>query len=158
MPILNCQLIKDGPLSLPHEIDEKFLQDLISSHRQVLEAMHEISPHAMPYYEVKKKLIVLYEEIFQYLSLQKSDRFERLREALVGEPDKLKIVNFLENDLKELRITMYWFSDEHRADMGDMNPKNFIRDFQELSQSLVGRIKREEELLLPLLSGLQKKE
>ncbi len=102
------------------------------------------------YLSIKPLIRSLQQALFNHLQLQNQHFYERLKEQQRGAPNNLE---FLEQDLKGYKIQALIFFDEHPADMGDLNPKNFKATFSEFSVKTVNRINVEKNFLLPLLAN-----
>jgi len=136
-------------LSQTHFISEKF-KSLKRGHLAILLTIDEIQAIAHSYLKAKPKIRTLQEQVFAYFSLQKDDLFEELTHSFKGNQEKLKLIEFLKHDLKEMKIKALYFVDEHPADMADIRPKKFSADFAQFAKDLHTRFKIEEEYLFPL--------
>jgi len=91
--------------------------------------------------------------ILNHFQIQNAAFYQNLNEQAQGEEDQ-KALRFLIQDLKELKVRTLMLADEHPADMGDVTPKNFKHDFTDYIQALIGRLRNEEKLLLPILEKI----
>ena len=104
------------------------------------------------YLSVKPNLRSLQAIVFDHFQLQNKDLYDKIKSDLSG--DVGKDVEFLIEDLKEFKIKTLMFFDEHPADMGDINPRNFKATFHIYSSQVHERMSAEKDFLFPLLEKL----
>lgn len=121
------------------------------SHEQLVAAICDVQVCQREYAQAKPKLSVLYTLLLEHLAKQDKEFFQRVTASLADDRPAGKTLEFLEHDLKELKIAYLTFMDKHSAELADQHPNSFIKDFSNFSQTILARIKVEEEYLLPLL-------
>ena len=128
------------------------LQFLSQSHQLILETIDEIQPLLRSPVLAKIKMQALY--------LYLSKHFNRQDEAFLNEVKSLgqsgeisvKMVDFLVQDLKDLKVRLFIFSEQYLQGIISKKEPNFARDFKELMEDVVARLYVERNYLLPLLN------
>ena len=132
---------------------DKLLQELKIGHIAMIEQIDQIHQVIRHYPDVKPKLRELQTILFNHFEKQKQKFYQLLTEYFLSDQEKSKNIQFLEQDIKNLKVKTLIFYDEHPADMGDIRPKAFIRDFQVFSGDLTGRMYDERKYLFPLIEA-----
>jgi hypothetical protein len=102
------------------------------------------------YLSLRPKFNFLQSAIFNHFQIQNEALYQMLERQATEDEDK-SALRFLIQDLKELKIMTLMLVEEHPADMGDVTPKNFKRDFTDYIHAFTLRLSQEEKLLVPLL-------
>ncbi len=132
---------------------DELLKELKFGHLAMIEQMDQINQVIHHYPDAKPKLRCLQTILLSHFERQKQKFYQRLTENYLPDEEKIKNIQFLEQDIKILKVKMLVFYDEHPADMGDLRPKGFVRDFQMFSGDLTGRIQDERKYLFPLIEA-----
>lgn len=135
--------------------EQSRLSNIQFSHIALLDSLQDIRFFVRNYQQVKPKLLDLQEKMFRHFNLQPADLYTALNEFNVGRREDLKILEFLDVDLKDLKVKTLVFFDQHRADQLDNKPGNFIADFNAFAAAVTARIKAEEKYLIPLIQNFQ---
>ncbi|MDP8213270.1 MAG: hypothetical protein P9X22_08305 [Candidatus Zapsychrus exili] len=133
---------------------KRLILELRNGQELILDALKEISPAIRSYKNVKPKLRDLEKILLDHFERQNRQTFDVLEKVVniggqIGSDAK-----FLLQDFKEIKVKTLIFIEDHPADMGDINPKNFVSDFRDFSSSLALRIEVEKSLLIPILESL----
>ena len=91
------------------------------------------------------------ERVGRHVFLQSVGFYSSLRDRHEGNSSALKIIDFFEMDLKELRVQLFTFSEKYFADMPVRNIRVLISDFRALSRVVLERVNVEDSQLVPLL-------
>lgn len=120
-------------------------------HEQMLELFDQIKKGQRNYLSVKAQLRELQDKVLEHISLQNTILAEVLQNPVHAGVIDAKLLEFLQIDLRDIKIETLVFFDEHPADMGDVRPGNFSGDFAHYAQRMTERIKTEKEYVLPAL-------
>ncbi len=127
------------------------------SHEAILDTVSQLQGLTRSYLQAKPLLRDLQVRLLAYFNRQDKEFYQSLKIFFAEDRAALKIIEFLELDLKDSKIQYLIFFEKHSGEMGDMNSRNFIKDFREFSNVLLLRMKTEENHLLPLLERVEKK-
>ncbi len=131
------------------------LNRLKTAHQSLLDSIDQIQQKIHSYKDVKPKLRAFEVQLLAYFEQQNNAFYEPLAIFYKENRADLKMIEFLKQDLKQLKIQLLTFFDQHSGEMGDLHAGNFVRDFREFSGLVLGRIKIEEEYLFPLIIKYQ---
>jgi UDP-N-acetylmuramyl pentapeptide synthase len=101
---------------------------------------------------VRAKAEILYGWLLQYVAHQDDEFYRSLRLRYQTNPSAVKIIDFFEEDLKNLKVKLYHFEERHLTGRLDGAGK-WTADFIELSQAITGRLQMEHAQLFPLLAA-----
>lgn len=130
---------------------DSLVVQLKENHLALIEYIDQVHQNIRHYPDAKPKLKQLEIALLSHFEKQKKDFYSSLKEFCALSREKFKLLEFLETDLKDLKIKLLIFSDEHPAGMGDVRPKRIVQDFEQFSQEIIGRIHHERKYLLPIL-------
>jgi len=122
----------------------------------ILLSLQQIQMDVRRYNVVKPVVRKLQEQLFSHFGHQNKEFFNQLREFFKEDQGKEKYIEFLEFNLKEIKVTTLLFYDQFPGGMADIHPVNFPKHFMDFSQELSMRIGFEKEYLFPLLDKLLK--
>jgi len=125
-----------------------------SAHRSIILSIDDIQISLRNYNQAMPKLQTFGSLLLAHFGRQNTETYERIRRCVEGNREGLKMMDFLEHDLKDIKIKYLLFAEKHSGDPGNVNERNFIRDFREFSSDVINRIKIEEDYLLPLIERL----
>lgn len=108
------------------------------------------------YPQARLKLRELRDILAAHLSRQDRELFRQLSDYYAGDRKNIKMLEFLEHDLKDIKIEYLGFLDKHDGDSGNRRAWSFPRDFTDFTRTVMTRIQVEEEYLLPLLEGMKR--
>ncbi|OGX24539.1 MAG: hypothetical protein A3D10_08280 [Omnitrophica WOR_2 bacterium RIFCSPHIGHO2_02_FULL_48_11] len=111
---------------------------------------------ARSYNQAKPILRGLHEQLLNYFARQDQKILDQLYSFYIDDRSSYKLVEFLEHDLKDIKIKLLIFYDKHTGEVADMNARSFPLDFQKFLQEIINRMNVEEEYLFPLLEKLPK--
>ncbi len=135
-----------------HNMDLALIKDnLKMGHIAILDNLDEIQVKVRVYTQAKPKLQELQGKLLAHFGQQNKIFFELLAENFAENRPKAKKVEFLDIDLKDVKIKTLLFFDEFPADMADNHPVNFPKRFMDFAHMVIARIKMEEDYLIPLL-------
>ena len=135
------------PLSMVDDTLSRFRK----SHVELLGACEDVAGFARQYEKAKPAIHRLRDILFQHFTLQKSDLFETLRLSDDLNREEARMLESLQVDLRNLKITAIEFFDQYPADMGDIHPVAFPSRFQQFFHDIQARINLEEQYLIPLI-------
>lgn len=121
------------------------------SHEAILDVVAQLQGLTRSYLQAKPLLLDLSERLLAYFNRQDREFYRDLSVFFAEDRAALKILEFLELDLKDLKIQYLVFFEKHSGELGDVNSRNFVKDFREFSGAVIARVKMEEDRLMPLL-------
>ncbi len=121
------------------------------THQSIVDTIDRLQATLRNYNQAKPILRELFYKLSAYLGSQDSAFFTSLKECSSDDRETVKMIDFLQFDLKEMKIRLLQFHDSHSGDLEDSHARNFPGDFAEFAGHVVHRIKTEEEFLFPLL-------
>jgi hypothetical protein len=124
------------------------------AHGSLLEVIDHIQPFVRSYAEVRLKLRELEKRLFLFFGKEDKAFFDTLYVFYEEDRPSSKMIDFLIHDLKELKINYLTFFDQHSAEATALHARSFPKDFSIFSDQIIGRIKIEQEYLLPLLEKM----
>jgi hypothetical protein len=124
------------------------------SHQMLTDSISQIQLSLRSYSQAKPKLRELYSNLHNHFSRQDQKLYERLSIFYAEDRPTTKMLEFLAHDLKDFKIKYLVFSDQHTGEMGGGHPRSFPAEFIEFANSILARIKIEEDYLFPLLEKL----
>ena len=130
---------------------DSLISELKAGHELILGLLPQVQAVAHNYILAKPLLRQLSDVLLNHFEKQNRYLVSFLQEIMASHDENSALAHFLFQDLKEIKIKVWFFIDEHPSDMGDIYPKNFLADFKDLFLSLVARIKTEQEQLMPLI-------
>ena len=125
------------------------------SHEAILDVVSQLQALTRSYLQAKPLLLDLRERLLAYFNRQDQEFYQNLRNFFAEDRPAVKILEFLELDLKDVKIQYLIFFEKHSGEMGDVNSRNFVKDYREFSNVLLARVKTEENHLLPLLGRME---
>ena len=132
---------------------KKSLQFLSQSHQLILEAIDETKPFLSSPASAKIKMQALFLYLSKHLSRQDEMFLNELK--LLGQSGviSLNMVDFLIQDLKDLKVRMFIFSEQYLQGVIVKKEPNFARDYSELTKDIIARLYVERNYLLPFLNA-----
>lgn len=121
------------------------------SHEAILNSLLSVQAVSRSYLQAKPALFEFNERIRAYLEKQDSEMYERLRAIFAQDREALKMLEFLEHDLRDLKVQFLIFSEKHTGDLANQSGRNFIKEFKGFADAVIARVKVEESYLVPLL-------
>ncbi len=100
---------------------------------------------------MKQKAVAIFEKAAAHFSLQSKELFDALKVFFVEDRESLKKIEFLENDLKSIKVAAWTFFEEYSGELKIFKGGNFHKDLNILRTELVDRIRSEKQFLIPLL-------
>ena len=125
-----------------------------SGHNSILHTVEQLQNVARTYLQAKPILRALHVQLLNYFSQQDQKMLDELYAFYVDDRPSYKLVEFLEHDLKDIKIKCLIFYDKHSGEVADLNARSFPLDFQNFLQEILDRMNVEEEYLFPLLEKL----
>lgn len=124
-----------------------------TAHQSIQVTIDQINSSIRSYNQAKPKIRDLHIKLLAHFGKQNDALFNPLAEFYADHRSSAKMIEFLRYDLKDVKVKLLIFFDRHSGEMGDVHHRTFPKDFIEFSKVLTGRIKIEEDFLLPLLEG-----
>ena len=135
-------------------MSQDLVQSLTRGQESILLTLSELQGISRSYLQAKPKLRVLREQILNYFGRQDQALMDRLFAQNMENREKIKLLEFLDHDIKAIKIKFLIFSEQYSGDTGDHGRPAFPKDFQEFTREMVARFKIEEEYLFPFLQEL----
>ena len=133
----------------------QLIQRLKKGHQAIATAITQIRETVRSYSQAKPFLRILEQAVINHLECQDARFFRQLSTFYAEDREALKMLEFLTFELKELKVKYLVFSDAYPAQhIGDSGRRNFSKDFSEFAEAAIGRIRMENEYLLPLLQRM----
>lgn len=129
--------------------NEEIFSKLQLGQQAIIDDMDQIQTSIQNYNEVKPKLRMLYDHLFLHFSYQNNELLVALKAHVLEDRQKSKILDFLEQDIKEAKVRLLAFVDEFPADMGDIRPISFPKKFTDFSRDIMMRMQMERQYLFP---------
>src|SRR5437867_2916883 len=123
--------------SMPDETIRKFR----SAHRSILDSIDQIRSHLRNYPQAKPLLRDLHQKLLAHFSQQNESFFGPLKEYFRLQRENAKMIESLEFDVKEIKIKLLVFYDQHSGEFADNNSRSFPVDFADFSGLIMGRLK-----------------
>lgn len=130
------------------------IRNLSLSHGALLESLNEVQPLARSYREAKPKLRELYRRLILFFGSEDGAFFEKLYAFYNEDRSSTKMIDFLKQDLSQIKISFLAFFDAHSVETVDAHARSFPRDLADFAGQILGRIRIEEEHLFPLLQKM----
>ena len=137
-------------------MSHSLIKSLRASHDAITEVIAQAEPILRFYNKVKPLLRELNALALSHFTRQDTALYRKLEEFYAGDRPSLKMVEFLLFDLKELKVGYLYFFDRHTGEMGDRESRGFPAEFMAFSRQLLGRIKMEQDYLIPLIERMEK--
>lgn len=132
-------------------ISDKIIREIRASHQSMLETIDQLKASSRNYFLAKPLIQKFHQQMLNHFGRQDGAFFAPLREHYASDRVSAKTIEFLEFDLKDIKVNLLVFYDKHSGELGDINARSFSKDFSDLSGLITGRIKMEEHYLIPLL-------
>ena len=133
---------------------KNLLTQLKFGHQAIIFSLDDLQQVVRSYNQAKPKLRALQNTLLDHFSLMKNDLYDFLRAQLQNDSQALKTIEFLDFDIKDIKIKTLVFFDEFPADMGDVHPVNFPKKFSDYTHELAAHLRTERQKLFPLLERL----
>jgi len=130
------------------------IKDFHVAHQAIVNLFEQIQTSTRSYAEVKPKLRQLEDVLSGHLGKQDNAFFDRLSHLHKNDRKSVKMIEFLSEDIKNVKVSYLTFMEEHSGDMGDIGSNEFPVKFTKLLQEILDRFKIEEEYLFPLLEKI----
>lgn len=131
---------------------DEALNYIRQAHETIVLSVDTIEQSIRNYPKIKGEIRHLQTKLLAHYSFQNANFYDRIKNMHQESREALKMVEFLTADLTELKIKTLLFFDMHSGELSDQKPKNFPYDFTQFSREITGRLKIEEQYLLPLLN------
>ena len=126
------------------------------AHQSILETIDQIQQSVRFYNQVKPHIRILEDQLLVYFGKQDENLYGPLIVHYAANREATKMIEFLRLDLRDLKIKLLIFFDQHSGEMGDQHARNFPKDFMEFAAAVIGRMRIEEDYLFPLLQNFPK--
>lgn len=117
------------------------LDQLKFGHTALADQLGRVQASVQTRGKMRNEIQLLENYLLKHISLQDKNFYNGLRQNYESERERLKIVEFLDKDLTELKVKTLTFLEEQPK-----NPEEFFR-------TVIGRIKVEQEYLFPLIKS-----
>ncbi|HSA31688.1 MAG TPA: hypothetical protein P5160_07815 [Candidatus Omnitrophota bacterium] len=123
------------------------------AHASIVTRIDQVRQCGRSYEDARPFLLELYEMLLDYMSLQTAPVFQQLEEQNSGNRENLKMLEFLAQDITELRIEILEFYERFSHPDSLLRMRAFAMEFLKFSSRVIQRLELEEGLLFPLLPG-----
>lgn len=138
-------------MTAPHDLIPSFRR----AHESILSAIDQVSVVARSYSQARAHLHELEERLLAHLGRQDKEFYKRLLDYYSEQREQKKMIEFLIHDLKETKVNYLIFFEKHMdTSVPAVAARNFPKDFAEFKESIINRVKVEEEYLFPLLQRM----
>ncbi len=120
-------------------------------HDSIYHSIDQIQLSIRSYPQVKTKLRVLEDSLSAHFSKQNSEFFEKLRKGCRDDHSSLRMIDFLEHNIKECKIKFLQFFDVYSKEMGGLGSPKFPLQFTSFCKDILTHLQIEEEYLFPLI-------
>ena len=127
-----------------------------STHTAIIADIDRVLECVRDYPRAFSALQILEQDMMLYFDCQRSIFYEKLRRLFQGNRRSLKMIEFLEQDLLDLRVGFLEFTDRYPPEANPVRIRNFPIEFKAFSRKIIDRISLEEEYLFPLLARSNK--
>lgn len=118
----------------------------------ILATLEQIYQKARAYPHGRQELAELEEKLLGHLQHQSGRLIPGLRKHYQDNREVQKRLEFLEYQIRELKILLSVFVDKYRENFSAVAARNFPIDLAELRKKIVSQLQAEEEYLIPLLA------
>lgn len=133
---------------------EALIEQLRRQRESILRSLLRLRSLAHHYREARKWTGGCREEVYLYLGRQGDAFYDHLREYYKENRPALKIIEFLIQDLKELKVKSFIFFEKYGADNPLEQGRHFVRDLREYQQTVEDRFRAEDDYLNPILQRI----
>jgi hypothetical protein len=138
---------------------QQLIESFRRAHEEILMIINHITGLTRSYPHARSRLPELEERLLAHLGRQDRNFYQKLSDHYLLQKEQVKMIEFLVHDLKETKIKFLIFFEKHAVQSGNMVGAGFFpKDFTDFKDTIVNRLKMEEEYLLPLLAGLPSQE
>lgn len=121
------------------------------AHMDILVRIDQIRQRGHSYGMASPLLAEFYEVLLNYVNLQVQPVYRDLGSRNSKNQEVLKILEFLEHDITELRLEILQFYDRFSDQANPIRGRAFSMEFRQFSDRIIQRVEMEEERFLPLL-------
>jgi hemerythrin-like domain-containing protein len=140
---------KKAPL-LRNEPMDNLIKTFQEDHRHILTALENIKNIGADYSAMSNALKEIKETFLAHMSLEDSEFYLKLRRKVKLSQDLVRTLDFLVQNLEELKISsLIFFEKYNQQEIGFME-KDFAADFHHFCEKVSRRIELEEGQLFPL--------
>jgi len=127
---------------------------LEQGHQAIKEAISAIQVVARSYPAARPRIRELQSVLLTHLGRQDRKLQERLARHYRDGREQTKMLEFLQHDLKEIKVQFLVFFDKYTGELTDFGGNTFPKDFSVFTGTILDRIRIEEEYLFPLVRAL----
>lgn len=120
-------------------------------HHTILQSVDKVQIAARSYSAGRAAFTEFGEVLLAHFRKQDVPFFRALQEFFAEDREALKMIEFLIVDLKDMKVRYLIFDDRYGLYPTGNDARTFAKDFRELADAVIGRIRLEEEYLFPLL-------
>ena len=131
---------------------KNFVTSYRGAHLAIEKTVNRIFGVIRSYPAARRILPDLNEQFSAHLRRQDNQFYLKIREHFARDHHALKMIEFLEVDTKNIKLTVFEFFDKYSSDSSDIAARNFPIDFRRFADEIQIRIVTEKDYLLPLLT------
>ncbi len=135
-------------------MSEELIEDFKVNHKAIIDTLGQLQLLTRSYLEAKPKIRELERKLLPYFQSENKEFFDRLSGFYASDRPSLKMIEFLVDDLKDLKIKFLIFFERHSGGMEDRHWRDFPVDFTKFSNEILARIKIEKDYLFVLLNRI----
>ena len=136
------------------KISPDLVKKFRKAHDGIVTLIDQIQQVVRFYPKARGKIGELDKVVTLHLTMQDEKLYATLAHHYEAQRDKIKTIEFLVHNLKEIKIKHLMFCDRYQQGVGEIVQRTFPKDFTEYVQELVTRLDLEEEYLFPLIEDL----
>ena len=129
-----------------------------TAHHAIVDGVSQVQLFLRSYKEARAKLNVVEELLLNHFGRQDEKFFNDLMGFYQSDRQRLKMLEFLSVDLKDIKIQYLTFCDRYWGEWSDIKMRNFPKDFTDFTALILQRVRIEEEYLFPLLENCKAKQ
>lgn len=126
------------------------------NHLAIVDTMDLIRQNARSYKTAKPLIRVLYKQLTEYFDHQNNVPYDRLVVFFKDDRSSLKMLEFLDYELKNFKVMFLEFFSKYLQDLGDRRSGILTTDFSEFSILIQSRIEQDEKYLSPFVNKFLK--
>ncbi|MFH1359446.1 MAG: hemerythrin domain-containing protein [Candidatus Omnitrophota bacterium] len=133
-------------------MSEELIARYKTVHQAIVNNLDQVQVLSRSYAQAKPWIRALRERLLAHLSKQDDDFFDDLRKVHQYDLHALKMIEFLSKDVRNTKVKYLIFFEKYSGEMGDFGSKAFPKDLMTFSDDIIGRLRIEEEYMLPLFA------
>ena len=135
-------------------MSDDLTENFKTGHQSIVDILDRTQGVVRSYSVAKPNIREMSKILLAHFGRQDKEFFDKLHSFYQSDRQATKMIESLIHDLKDTKVKYLVFFDKYSGEMGDIGSNNFPRDFIAFAHDILGRIKIEEDYLLPLIEKL----